>query len=93
MLATIKAKLAAFREKIRGWKTIIWNAIIAILPVALVALDKLQAVDLSQFMTPWAAIGVGFLVSAVGVWLRTITTGPVGATGTAEPAPNVKAGD
>lgn len=84
---------AKLRKKLEGWKTIIWNGFVALVPVLLVSLDKLQAVDLSQYMTWWMAIAVGFVVSAMGVWLRYITTGPVGAKGEEEPTPDTKAGD
>jgi hypothetical protein len=93
MLAKIKAKWEAVKAKLRGWKTIIWNGFVAVAPVVLVSLDKLASLDLSQYMTWWMAIVVGFVVSAVGVWLRYVTTGPVGAKGDEEPAPDVKAGD
>jgi hypothetical protein len=81
------------RERLRGWKTIIWNGFVGVTPVVLVTLDKLQTVNLEQYMTWWMAIGVGFLVSAIGVWLRYITTGPVGSKGEDAPAPDAKAGD
>ncbi len=84
--------LANLRERLRGWKTIIWNGFVGVTPVVLVTLDKLQTVNLEQYMTWWMAIGVGFVVSAVGVWLRYITTGPVGSKGE-ETAPDAKAGD
>lgn len=84
---------AKLREKLKGWKTMIWNGFVAVTPVALVSLDKLQALDLSQYMTWWMAIIVGFLVSAVGVWLRYVTTGPVGSKGEVAPAADTKAGD
>jgi hypothetical protein len=80
------------REKIKGWKTMIWNGFIALAPVMMVSLDRLQAVDLSQYMTWYVAIAVGFAVSAVGVWLRYVTTGPVGSKGDDIPAP-AKVGD
>ena len=85
--------LAALKEKLRGWKTIIWNGFVAVTPLALVSLDKLAAVDLTPYMTPWAGIAAGFVISAVGVWLRYITTGPVGSKGDEAPDPDVKAGD
>lgn len=93
MWSKIKAKWGALKEKLRGWKTIIWNGFVAIVPVVLVSLDKLASLDLSQYMTWWLAILVGFIISAVGVWLRYVTTGPVGAKGDEEPDSDVKAGD
>ncbi len=94
MFAKIKAKFAAIRERLLGWKTIIWNAFIGLMPVILVSLDKLQALDLTPYMTPWMGIFVGFLIAAVGTYLRYISVGPVGSKGTEEPTdPAVKAGD
>lgn len=81
------------KKRLVGWRTIIWNGFLAVMPLILVSLDKLQALDLTPWMTPWMGIAVGFVISAVGVWLRYITTGPVGAKGEEEPAPDVKAGD
>jgi len=93
MFARIKAKWEALKEKLKGWKTIIWNGFLGVMPVVLVALDKVAAVDMSQYTTWWMAIVVGAVVSAIGVWLRYITTGPVGAKGDEMPADDVKAGD
>jgi cyanate permease len=90
MFAGIKVRIAALREKLKGYKTMVWNGFVAIVPVALVALDKLAAVDLSQYMTWWMAIAVGFVVSTIGVWLRYITTGPVGAKGDRAPVSDEK---
>lgn len=93
MLAKLKAKFAAFREHLKGYKTIVWNGFLGFAPVLLVGLDKLQAIDLSQYMTWWMAICVGVLVGGVGTFLRYITTGPVGSKGDEAPAPETKAGD
>jgi cyanate permease len=81
------------KKKLAGWKTVIWNGFLGVMPVILVALDKIAAVDMSQYTTWWMAILVGAVVSAIGVWLRYITTGPVGAKGDEAPDPDVKAGD
>jgi hypothetical protein len=79
-----------FKKRLDGWKTIIWNGFLGVAPVVLVSLDKLASLDLSQYMTWWLAILVGFVVSAVGVWLRYITTGPVGAKDDETSVPDVK---
>ena len=82
-----------FKKKLDGWKTIVWNGFLGVVPVVLVSLDKLASLDLSQYMTWWLAILVGFVVSAVGVWLRYVTTGPVGAKDDGTPVLGVKGGD
>ena len=81
------------REKLKGWKTIVWNAFLGFAPAIMVGLDKLQAIDLSQHMTWWMALIVGVLVGGIGTLLRYITTGPVGSKGDEKPAADVKAGD
>ena len=81
-----------FRRKLDGWKTIIWNGFLGVAPVVLVSLDKLASLDLSQYMTWWLAILVGCVVSVIGVWLRYITTGPVGAKDDETPVLDVKGG-
>lgn len=84
---------AKLRKKLEGWKTIIWNGFLGLAPVLLVALDKLQAMDLSQYMTWYFAIAAGIIVGGIGTWLRYVTTGPVGSKGEEAPAPDTKAGD
>lgn len=93
MFAKLKAKFAALREHLKGYKTIVWNAFLGFAPVLLVALDKLQAIDLTQYMTWYMAIGVGVFIGGIGTLLRWITTGPVGSKGDEAPAADAKAGD
>jgi hypothetical protein len=93
MFAKLKAKFAALREHLKGYKTIVWNAFLGFTPVLLVALDKIQAIDLTQYMTWWMAIAFGVVVGGIGTFLRYITTGPVGSKGDEAPAPDAKAGD
>lgn len=85
--------LAELREKMKGWKTVIWNVLIALSAPFAIALQKLDAIDWSQWVGPVGAIGIGFVIAAVGIGLRCATTGPVGAKGDEQPAPDVKAGD
>lgn len=80
-------------EKIKGYRTIIWNALVAMCPVLLTGLDKLQALDLTQYLTPTNAIIAGVVIGGMGIWLRTITTGPVGSKGEDDPSPETKSGD
>jgi hypothetical protein len=93
MFAKLKAKFAALREHLKGYKTIVWNGFLGFAPVILVGLDKIQAIDLTQYMTWWMAIAVGVLVGGIGTFLRWITTGPVGSKGDDAPAADAKAGD
>jgi predicted cobalt transporter CbtA len=84
---------AKLRQRLKGWKTILWNGFLGFAPAILVGLDKIQAIDLTQHMTWWMAIIVGVLVGGIGTLLRYITTGPVGSKGDEAPAQETKAGD
>ena len=66
------------RARLTGWRTILWNAFIAVVPVILASLDELKTIDLGAYLTPLNAVIAGFAISAVGVWLRLLTTGPIG---------------
>jgi hypothetical protein len=63
----------------KGWKTVGWNVFIALAPLAVVGLDKLAALDLTQYMSAPLAILAGFVIGGIGMWLRVVTTGPVGS--------------
>ena len=87
-------------QKLRGWKTIIWSRFLVVLGViGGVIVPIIEAIDSSlvgalippkwQPFTPLILVAIGI----VNEWLRRITTGPVGAKGEEEPAPDVKAGD
>lgn len=91
---------AGLREKIKGWKTIIWAR--ALMVMGLVAggvLPILQLIDGSQigvFIPPKYTPFIPLIVAVIGMvteWLRRLTTGPVGSKGEQAPAPQTKAGD
>lgn len=85
---------ACLRSRLLGWKTIVWNIFLAVTPAIAVTLQKLDAIDWSQYVGAFGAIFIGFLIGAIGIWLRYISVGPIGSKGTEEPSdPDVKAGD
>ena len=91
---------AKLREKLKGWKTIIWSyALMAIGGVLGLGLPLLDALDITQVnaiippkYVPFAPLVLIF-IGQITKMLRQATTGPVGAKGDEAPAPNVKAGD
>lgn len=84
---------ASIKLRLKGWKTIVANAI-AGLPAALYGLYlEFQSVDFTPVIPTKYAAAVVVGMSILGIVLRLITTGPVGAKGSADPAPNTKAGD
>ena len=89
-----------FREKIKGWKTIIWSyALIfvgAVLGVVVPVLDALNVTYInaaipSQYV-PYAPL-ILIIIGQVTKMLREATTGPVGSKGDTPATPNTKAGD
>lgn len=86
---------AKLREKLKGWKTIIINALIGLPASLLFFYDQFSTIDFTPLIpTKYAAIAVAAM-SVMGVVLRIVTTGPVGSKGEVTPtaADNVKAGD
>lgn len=91
---------AAIREKLKGWKTIIWSrALVVVGVVAGFVIPMLQMLTSEQIssllpphLVPWAPL---ILVAIGGVteWLRRSTTGPVGSKGDEPATPETKAGD
>lgn len=67
-----------FRDALKGYKTVIWNALLAANPTLLFIVDKVTAMDLQQYMTPTYAAVAGILIGVIGLWLRAMTSGPVG---------------
>ncbi len=84
---------AKLRERLRGWKTVWANSIVGVPSLLYATYLELQTVDftpvipakyVAMFMVGWAL---------VGIVLRVITKGPVGAKGEHEPDRDAKAGD
>lgn len=84
---------AKLREKLKGWKTVVWNLFIALSGVIAVALQQLGLIDWSQYVGPIGAVFISLAISAIGIGLRTMTTGPVGSKGEQPATPDTKAGD
>jgi hypothetical protein len=65
-------------SRIKGWRTMAWGGAVTAAAPLIETLDTLKTVDWSQFLTPrnvaLAAAGIGI----VTLWLRWVTTGPVG---------------
>ncbi len=84
---------AAIRQKLKGWKTVILNAIVG-LPASLLFLyEQFAGVDITPLIPAKYAAAAVAVMAVMGVVLRIITTGPLGHKGDAAPAPDAKAGD
>ncbi len=84
---------ASLRESLKGWKTIWANSLVGVPSLLYAAYLELSTVDftpvipakyVAMFMVGW---------SLVGILLRVVTKGPIGAKGMDEPQPEQRAGD
>ena len=90
------AMWAAFRERVKGWKTIIWSVFLVLFGIVGTIIASLNsdmiALMLPEKYRPYAPV-ILIVIGAVTGALRVSTTGPVGVKGDDEPSPDVKAGD
>ncbi len=85
--------LRAFRERLKGWKTVIVGAVFGAPLALLEIIEQLKLVDPATILPePWGA-RVALALAVAMILLRLITTGPVGAKGDDEPDADTKAGD
>jgi hypothetical protein len=74
----IKEKFAALREKLKGWKTVIVGALVALPLTLLEILQQLQMIDLNSMLPePWGT-RIALAVSLAMILLRLVTNTPVG---------------
>lgn len=88
--------LAAFKEKIKGWKTIIWARALVLLGLVLTLISVMDVNALTVLLpdrykplAPMILVLIGLVTEA----LRRVTSGPVGSKGDEAPPPDTKAGD
>jgi hypothetical protein len=78
MMAWITDKFAAIRERLKGWKTVIIGALVALPLTLLEVLQQLQMIDLNSLLPePWGT-RIALAVSLAMILLRLITSTPVG---------------
>jgi hypothetical protein len=85
--------LKRLRQKLKGWKTVVVNAIVG-LPASLLFLyEQFQGVDVTPLIPAQYAAAVIAGMAVLGVILRIATTGPIGTRGEKAPTPDTKAGN
>lgn len=84
---------AALRLKIRGYKTIIANAVVGLPASALYVYTQFSTVDVTPVIP--AKYVAAFIVgnAVLGIVLRIVTIGPIGSKGDEPATPATKAGD
>lgn len=70
--------LARMRERLKGWRTLIFGGAITVAGTALDILDALHVVDIAPLLPPDHALKIIAVIGVVTVVLRFVTTGRVG---------------
>jgi hypothetical protein len=68
----------ALRQKLKGWKTLIFGGIVTAASTLLDLLDALRAVDITPLLPPAHALKIIAAIGVVTILLRLVTTGAVG---------------
>jgi hypothetical protein len=74
----MSAAFAWLREKLKGWRTVIFGGAVTLAGVALDILDAMQVVDITPLLPPEHALKIIALIGIVTLVLRLVTTGRVG---------------
>ena len=85
--------LAKIRLKLKGWKTVIVNAVVGLPASLLFVYEQFQGIDVTPLIPAQYAAAAVAGMAILGVVLRILTTGPIGQKDDADPAPDTKAGD
>jgi hypothetical protein len=83
---------ATLKLRLKGWKTVIVNAVVG-LPASLLFLyEQFQGVDVTPLIPEKYAAAAVAGMAVLGVVLRILTTGPIGRKGDQDTTPAAKAG-
>ena len=66
------------RQKLKGWRTVIFGGAITVAEAALDVLNALQLVDITPLLPPEHALKIIAIIGIVTVVLRAVTTGRIG---------------
>lgn len=70
--------MTGLRQKLKGWRTVIFGGAITVAGVALDLLNALQLVDLTPLLPPQHALKIMTIIGIVTILLRAMTTGRIG---------------
>jgi hypothetical protein len=66
------------RQKLKGWRTMIFGGFVAMASTTLDILDALRAVDIAPLLPPAYALRIIAVIGVVTILLRVVTTGCIG---------------
>lgn len=66
------------RQKLKGWRTVLFGGAITVAGAALDILNALQLVDVTPLLPPEHALRIIAIIGVVTVVLRAVTTGRIG---------------
>lgn len=75
----LRGALATLRERLKGWRTVIFGGAVTLAGAALDILGAFQLVDISPLLPPEHALKIIAVIGVVTVALRLVTTGRVGS--------------
>lgn len=74
----LRKKFDVFRQKLKGWKTVIFGTVVSAAGTVLGMLDALRAIDISPLLPPAHALRIIAAIGVITILLRLFTTGAVG---------------
>lgn len=74
----LQRKFQTLRQKLKGWKTLVFGALVTESSAILDILDGLRAVDITPLLPPAHALKIIAAIGVVTIVLRMMTTGAVG---------------
>lgn len=63
----------------KGWRTMVFNCLVSVVPLGLAILDAFGATDWTKLVSEESAAGITLAVTLANIILRFATSGPVGA--------------
>jgi lysozyme family protein len=74
----VSSAFARLIDRLKGWRTVAFGALVAGAGLAADLLDALQAIDLAPLLPPSHAVKIIAVIGVVTILLRLVTTGRVG---------------
>ena len=78
-VSVLRDALASMRERLKGWRTVIFGGAVTLAGAALDLLGAFQLVDISPLLPPEHALKIIAVIGVVTIVLRLVTTGRVGS--------------